>query len=269
MVKSRAMMKRRNRLLSALRLRRTTTVSLHERFTQVLQNQLNVGGGRRPRLHRARSHLKRTGLWTRLGWLKVTQRLCGFWSFKNKYGWRARFNRRGVHTRGQHRFLKTRNLKPQTAGPAGHGWQVGSRTFLSAAGRSDREAGLGPRRVMMTGPMLSLAPAPAQSEPELFGLHGSLTPSWSVPGPQSGGASASRAWIRWKSPVPTKSQLDAELDDYMSMMPARLDAELDEYMSMMPARLDAELDEYMSMMPARLDKELDEYMCQSGQSLLD
>ncbi|KAM8825950.1 uncharacterized protein ACB058_019403 [Synchiropus picturatus] len=246
MVKSRAMrMKRRERLLSALRLRRTTTVSLHERFTQVLQNQLNVGGGRRPRLHRARSHLKRTGLWTRLGWLKVTQRFCGFWSFKNKYGWRAQYKRRGIHTRGQHRFLKTRNLKPQTAGGS----------FLSAAaGRSDREAGLGPRRVMMTGPMQSLAPVPALSEPELFGLHGSLTPSWSVPGPQRGGASASRAWIRWKSPVPTKSQLDAELDDYMSMM---------------PARLDAELDEYMSMMPARLDEELAEYMCQSGQSLLD
>lgn len=48
-------------------------------------------------------------------------------------------------------------------------------------------------------------------------------------------------------PVPTKRQLDAQLDEYMSMSKSRLDKELDDYMSMSRSRLDAQLDDYMLM----------------------
>lgn len=47
--------------------------------------------------------------------------------------------------------------------------------------------------------------------------------------------------------VPTKRQLDAQLDEYMSMSKSRLDKELDDYMSMSRSRLDAQLDDYMLM----------------------
>lgn len=47
--------------------------------------------------------------------------------------------------------------------------------------------------------------------------------------------------------MPTKKQLDAQLDEYMSRSRSRLDAQLDEYMSTSKRRLDAQLDEYMLM----------------------
>lgn len=58
------------------------------------------------------------------------------------------------------------------------------------------------------------------------------------------------AWCRRRDlgrAVPTKEQLDAQLDEYMSLSKSRLDKELDEYMSLSRSRLDAELDEYMLM----------------------
>ncbi|XP_035862428.1 chromatin target of PRMT1 protein-like isoform X2 [Sander lucioperca] len=66
---------------------------------------------------------------------------------------------------------------------------------------------------------------------------------------QRGGATASRGRGRGQSKchVPTRKQLDAQLDEYMSMSKSRLDKQLDDYMSMSKSRLDAQLDEYMSM----------------------
>lgn len=62
-----------------------------------------------------------------------------------------------------------------------------------------------------------------------------------------GGATISKGRGGSRKVVPTKKQLDAELDDYMSMSRSRLDKQLDDYMSTSRSRLDAELDEYMSM----------------------
>lgn len=49
----------------------------------------------------------------------------------------------------------------------------------------------------------------------------------------------------------------------------QLDAELDEYMSLSRSRLDRQLDDYMSMSRRRLDQEMDEYMLMAGQCLED
>lgn len=65
---------------------------------------------------------------------------------------------------------------------------------------------------------------------------------------QRGGASALRKPGRnAHGDAPTKKQLDAELDQYMSRSKRRLDQQLDEYMSKSKSRLDQQLDEYMSM----------------------
>nr|XP_046256589.1 uncharacterized protein LOC124065341 [Scatophagus argus] len=64
---------------------------------------------------------------------------------------------------------------------------------------------------------------------------------------QRGGATAYRRRGLSRADAPTKKQLDAQLDDYMSMSKSRLDKELDDYMSMSRRCLDAQLDEYMSM----------------------
>lgn len=58
---------------------------------------------------------------------------------------------------------------------------------------------------------------------------------------------ASKGRSRSRRDVPTRKQLDAQLDEYMSLSKSRLDQQLDDYMSMSRQRLDAELDEYMSM----------------------
>ncbi|CAJ1061279.1 chromatin target of PRMT1 protein-like isoform X2 [Xyrichtys novacula] len=65
---------------------------------------------------------------------------------------------------------------------------------------------------------------------------------------QRGGAKTLKrsGWNRTK-PIPTRRQLDTELDKYMSLSKRRLDQQLDEYMSKSKSRLDADLDEYMSM----------------------
>ncbi|MEQ2297738.1 hypothetical protein AMECASPLE_037713 [Ameca splendens] len=108
-----------------LYLRSTSTVSLNERFSQVLRSQLTrpnkpiirtsepVSLHPRSRLKRVvlplpqalpvfqrmklRPRKRRRSVWTRLGGLQLTRHLSycslpGFWSFRNKYTLRARSN---------------------------------------------------------------------------------------------------------------------------------------------------------------------------------
>lgn len=64
---------------------------------------------------------------------------------------------------------------------------------------------------------------------------------------QRGGAIPVRGRVFWKNQTPTKKQLDAQLDQYMSLSRSRLDQELEDYMSLSRSRLDAQLEEYMLM----------------------
>ncbi|XP_026227376.1 uncharacterized protein LOC113169845 [Anabas testudineus] len=208
-------------------LRSTSAVSLNERFSQVLMDQVTQSrivtfdptllrhqrtvSGTPPAVNkepsslwglqvrelvtgvspRVKQHLRRRrNVWTRLGWRRLTcclstSKARGFWSFRNKYRWRARFTstyrRQGI---------------PRS--------QLGQRHLLSRSNIQKLAAGRHLR------------------------LH-----------LQRGGASASHTM--------TKKRLDAQLDEYMSLSKSRLDQQLDDYMSMSRQRLDAELDEYMSM----------------------
>ncbi|XP_030271567.1 chromatin target of PRMT1 protein-like isoform X3 [Sparus aurata] len=229
-----------------LYLRGSSTLSLNERFSQVLVDQLTqprtvtfdpVQLQRRtgstplvlllkgeasllPDLQtrdpsvRMKQRVKRRSVWTRLGWQKVTRRRSasgprGFWSFRNKYRWRARFcstcSRRGnlCSDLGQQRLLKNRT-----------------------AGRGNLCSDLGQQRLLKN----------RTAGRTQLGVH-----------LQRGGAAASRGRVRSKADVPTKKQLDAQLDQYMSASRSRLDRQLDDYMSLSKSRLDAQLDEYMSM----------------------
>ncbi|CAI5661457.1 unnamed protein product [Oreochromis niloticus] len=205
----------------SFRPRGTSTVSLHERFSRVLVEQQTcsrlhqrasaptpvvllmksaplslllpqAAGGSERAEHR---HLrKKRSVWTRLGWQRVNRRPSasvhsGFWSFMNKYRWRAQVTsscRRAGGLRG--RLGRRSQLRPLTSGQRWCGVKL-----------------------------------------------------------RIGGATASKGRDSSRKAVPTKKQLDAELDDYMSMSRSRLDKQLDDYMSMSRSRLDAELDEYMSM----------------------
>ncbi|XP_054596665.1 uncharacterized protein [Nothobranchius furzeri] len=64
---------------------------------------------------------------------------------------------------------------------------------------------------------------------------------------QWGGVKAVKRRGFYRKDVPTKKQLDAQLDEYMSLSRSRLDKELADYMSMSRRHLDAQLDEYMLM----------------------
>ncbi|XP_071324815.1 uncharacterized protein [Trachinotus anak] len=211
-----------------LLLRSTSAVSLHERFSQVLVDQVtrsrmvafdsilplqrrvsappsvvllvkepsSLLGLQAPDMsHTGKRRRRRRSVWERLGWQQVTRRLStsrprGFWSFTNKYRWRAR-------------VTSTRRRR-------GHLWsRLGQRRLLTRTNIQKLTA----------GPHLSL----------------------NLP---RGGATA---WRRGKGDLPTKRQLDAQLDEYMSLSKSRLDKQLDDYMSMSRSRLDAQLDEYMSM----------------------
>ncbi|XP_041649997.1 chromatin target of PRMT1 protein-like isoform X2 [Cheilinus undulatus] len=184
-------------------LRSTTAVSLNERFSQVIKTQavtfdpvvLQQEAGddavqvvlllkrepptpvhlktRVPTL-RSDHQARRRSVWTRLSWQPLarrcsTRRRRGFWSFRKKYRWGARFgsaHRSGGNLRhrlGQRRLLKKRNFQKPTEG---------------------------------------------------------------------GGASSFRGRNWKRGVVPTKEELDAELDKYMSMSKRRLDEQLDEYMAM-------------------------------------
>ncbi|XP_049440880.1 uncharacterized protein LOC125893933 isoform X1 [Epinephelus fuscoguttatus] len=209
-------------------LRSTSAVSLNERFSQVLENQLCHSRMRtfdpvlleqrqvfdapqvvllvsRESLSslqtcdmsvRVKQHLRRRrSVWTRLGWQQVTRRLSttrprGFWSFRKKYRWRTRF--RSIYR-----------------------------------GRRNLHSRLGQRRLLRMRNIQKLTAGRTHL--------------------QKGGANTCRWWGRSKAKIPTKKQLDAQLDKYMSMSKSRLDKQLDDYMSMSKSRLDADLDEYMSM----------------------
>ncbi|XP_078100432.1 uncharacterized protein LOC144513276 [Sander vitreus] len=208
-------------------LRSTSTVSLHERFSQVLVDQLNCSkkmtfdpvllqqrGGRNPKravmwpkklqtqtqtqgsfVGLKRRLWRRRSVWTRLGGPLVTRRLStgrlrGFWSFTNKYRWRRSF------------------------------------TF-TCRGRCNLHSRLGQRRLLRKRNIQKLTAGSTNL--------------------QRGGATASRGRGQSKGHVPTRKQLDAQLDEYMSLSRSRLDKQLDDYMSMSKSRLDAQLDEYMSM----------------------
>ncbi|XP_028984574.1 uncharacterized protein LOC114842820 [Betta splendens] len=206
-------------------LRSTSAVSLNERFSQVLVDQLtqsrtvtldtimvpssppvvlvvNKGASLLPRLQvagfSARVKQRRRSIWTRLGWQKVSQhprtpKPRGFWSFRNKYKWRFRFRstcRRcsNLHIQlGQHRPMTKTNIRNPTAGkkPTQH---LQTDAAPASKGRGQRK-------------------------------HGALT----------------------------RKRLDAQLDEYMSKSKSRLDQQLEDHMSMSRQRLDAELDEYMLM----------------------
>ncbi|XP_036071685.1 uncharacterized protein LOC112136592 isoform X2 [Oryzias melastigma] len=102
----------------SLHLRGSTAVSLNQRFTQLLTRSttaaqppphlrrrrgvfrlLRVGVAKRraslslPRRRRRRR--RRRSVWTRLGWTCHPCTTPGFWSFRNKYRWGARFTIRG------------------------------------------------------------------------------------------------------------------------------------------------------------------------------
>ncbi|XP_035991522.1 uncharacterized protein LOC118562728 isoform X2 [Fundulus heteroclitus] len=211
--------------LGSLYLRSSSTVSLNERFSQVLRNQLTrpdgpivmsrgtlplqPGSRRRRGLLPQRMKLRlgsrrRRSIWTRLGGPLLSRHRCrfpGFWSFRRKYSWRARssapYRRRGnLHLcLGRCRLVRTGNPQTPTAGA---------------------------RR-------------------------------WSHTAPR-GGATSVKGRGFLSSVVPTKQQLDAQLDEYMSLS---------------RRRLDQQLEDYMSMSRRRLDEELDEYMLRAGQSLED
>ncbi|XP_068586083.1 chromatin target of PRMT1 protein-like isoform X2 [Cebidichthys violaceus] len=191
-------------------LRSTSTVSLNERFSQVLVDQLIRSRIRtldpvlqqRMRcgppqvvllMERERSsplHLQtrypsvavtqrftRRSVWTRLGGQQETRLLStsrppGFWSFMSKYRWTTSFTCRR---------------------------------------RGNLQSRLGQRRLLRTRNI--------QKQTGRTHL-------------RRGGATVSRRRGLSKGRVPTKQQLDAQLDEYMSTSRSRLDAQLDEYMSM-------------------------------------
>ncbi|XP_034409915.1 uncharacterized protein LOC117745589 [Cyclopterus lumpus] len=191
--------------------RSTTTLTLHERFSQVQVDQLArsrtgtfdpvplqqpKGCGppqvfmkreRSSLLHQqtrylsleVKQHFRRKSVWTRLGGQQETRLLStcrppGFWSFMNKYRRRTSFT-------------------------------------STYRGRGNLDSRLGQRR--------HLRKRNIQKRKGRTHL-------------QRGGAGASRGRGFSKDQVPTKEHLDAQLDEYMSMSKSRLDAQLDEYMSM-------------------------------------
>ncbi|KAG7474109.1 hypothetical protein JOB18_002286 [Solea senegalensis] len=188
-------------------LKSRTTVSLHERFTQVLMDQLTPTmtfnpillikeeppfGIQAPHFHqRATCHLRkrrrrrrRRSLWTH----DHTSKFRGYWSFMSKYRLQGRGHLRS--RLGQHRVLRRRR-----------------RSHVHR----------------LTGRHLNVK----------------------LP---RGMASTTRGRGLSNDSIPTKRQLDAQLDDYMSVSRRRLDKELDDYMSMSRRRLDKELDEYMCLL---------------------
>ncbi|XP_068425393.1 chromatin target of PRMT1 protein-like [Clinocottus analis] len=194
--------------------RSSSTLPLHERFSQVLVDQLTWSRTgsfdsvllqqpkeREPskvfqRMTRESSsstlHLqtrylsltqrfRRRSVWTRLGGHVDTPLLSacrppGYWSFMNKYRRRTGF------------------------------------TCFTCTGRGNLHSRLGQHRLLMKRHIQKKV----KGQTHL----------------QRGGASTSRGRGFSKYQVPTKEQLDAQLDDYMSLSKSRLDAQLDEYMAM-------------------------------------
>ncbi|XP_070767824.1 chromatin target of PRMT1 protein-like [Enoplosus armatus] len=215
-------------------LRSTSAVSLNERFSKVLVDQLtqarmvtfdpNLLQQRRAcgtlpvvllvkretssllNLQtrdwsvRAKQRLRRrrSSVWTRLGWQQVTRRLSA------------------SRARG---FWSFRNK---------FRWRA---RFTSAYRRGDLRGRLSQRRLLMRRNIQRMTAGQTQLSLHL----------------QRGGVTTSRGRGPSKDNIPTKKQLDAQLDEYMSLSKSRLDKQLDDYMSMSKSHLDAQLDEYMSM----------------------
>ncbi|XP_054639111.1 uncharacterized protein LOC129185734 isoform X2 [Dunckerocampus dactyliophorus] len=199
------MNKMRRRNPKRIFLRSSSTVSLHQRFSHVLLEQMmlpKVACAPPPVVFVVNSEPssslglqvpppRRSSVWTRLGW-----RRAGFWTFRSKYGWRARFRR----------------------------------VALRRAGGSKLTQQLGPRcRLLRTKGFKKRS-----QEQEHLPL-------------RRGGFTRERGLK-----APTKKELDAQLDEYMSKSKSRLDAQLDEYMSKSKSRLDADLDEYMALAGTQL-----------------
>ncbi|XP_057690889.1 uncharacterized protein LOC130915120 isoform X2 [Corythoichthys intestinalis] len=185
---------------------KTSNVSLHQRFSQVMIEQMtrpSMMAFPQPQLLFVASPIPfvpqmgvpcpapspavrtfgRANVWSRLG-----RERSGYWNFRTKYGWRARC--RTIRLRRAALFRRTARLR---------------RAGGSAARRPDTSGELPDAR------------------------------------PEAG----RRPWLR-RQDVPTKRQLDMQLDRYMSRSKSRLDAQLDDYMARSKKRLDADLDEYMS-----------------------
>ncbi|XP_019719254.1 chromatin target of PRMT1b isoform X2 [Hippocampus comes] len=186
-----------------VRLKRSSNVSLHKRFSHVPAGQpmwpqmatvpesvlllMASSSSVNPQVGPACFSLvptaplppRRRSVWTRLGSRRV-----GFWSFRNKYRWRARCRATLARAKG-------------TGRPA-------VRCLITSG--SFRKAARG------------------------------RTPA--------SGIYRRRGSFNFK--VPTKEQLDTQLNNYMSKSKKRLDAQLDDYMAKSKKRLDADLDEYMA-----------------------
>ncbi|XP_070690868.1 chromatin target of PRMT1 protein-like [Pempheris klunzingeri] len=202
-------------------LRSTSSVSLHERFSQVLMDQVTrpravtfdpVQVQRRSwrapppavllaererspppslqtlrpsgRLRQCLMETRRRSVWTRLGWQRVT---------------------RGLVASGPLGFWSFRNK-----------YRWSARFTSTYRRRANLCSRLGRRRLLTGRKIQKLTAGQTQLRPYLPG----------------GGASAGRGRGRTTKDVPTKKQLDAQLDEYMSRSKRRLDQELDEYMSM-------------------------------------
>ncbi|XP_054869436.1 uncharacterized protein LOC129349629 [Amphiprion ocellaris] len=183
----------------------TSKISLNERFSQVLLEQLTRSRmGPCDPVHRrvsgpplvllgnndpsslphlqletdgsqtVKRHLRRQSIWTRLGGQQVAHRFStftapGFWSFRNKYRWM-------------------------------------SRVCSRCKRRGNLNRGVGRRRLLKTAEVHKLT--------------------------ATGRTQTSLQLRTNKKDVPTRQQLDAQLDEYMSMSRRRLDNQLDEYMCM-------------------------------------
>lgn len=212
-----------------LYLERKTTQTLHDRFSEVMMEQLTQSKIllkshqrsmvlRLPNIPRsqARSRITSKGLipkacvWARIGWYSPWRR--GVWNFRNKYC---------------------------------------RRVCLSSACWSK----LSPSTRVSPTPSARFSPAPCtrfrptQSSRFVVKSRFILTPKQKPVWSRLGRASV--AFVRHKcvpeKAPPTKKQLDLELDQYMSKTKSHLNQQLEDYMSLSRRRLDAELDQYMAM----------------------
>ncbi|CAL1611649.1 unnamed protein product [Knipowitschia caucasica] len=208
-------------------LEHNTSQSLHQRFSEVLLEQLtqrrfvfrgNKSSSMVLRLRNTpHSQLRqgpqlghRASVWSRLGWKKR-----GFWNFRNKYRRRVSFSK---------------GFSPAPGSNSAYRWINPALRCLSPALRS---------RLNLTLKRGALRGVLRHRRTPLFKGKSFQVSKWR-------GQASSRGRGQQKV-VPSKKQLDLDLDWYMSKTKTRLDAQLDQYMSLSRSRLDAQLDQYMSM----------------------
>ncbi|XP_055084007.1 chromatin target of PRMT1 protein-like [Periophthalmus magnuspinnatus] len=229
-----------------LYLEQKTTQSLHNRFSEILLEQMTqrkvlFKGNKKLMVLRLRNSPRSQGaspkgsVWTRIGWKGPWRR--GVWNFRNKYQRAVRFS--PAHKTSISPILRSRF----SAAP--------SSCFVSAP---KSRFSLGPKR----GTVREVLKRRLQGHTCLF--KGKSVQSRLGVGPKgrdqlgagsegcglSVGVPLKRHGLQKKA-VPSKKQLDSQLDRYMSKTKSRLDADLDRYMSLSRNRLDAQLDEYMAM----------------------